>query len=296
MAGGDSVDGTALRFLVKKALRGRRRRGGRRRRRGGSRRLRCTHPKRRKKKRRKKKLPKSGCRPGCGSPVIMPQIQFIHRRLVFQLWRRDKYPQCMFYSSRCSSWTRFLTCPLWCFDKCLVQKTVVLPQLQSIVSRRHSLSFHKGSSSWSSLFSRPQRFPCCCSISGGRCPCYVGRAISPVQVVERTVIIPQSQLVEKIVVALEVLALFVDMPVVCNNRCFGSRSAENCGFAVAVHHGRRHSLRGTDAVHGPCDHGDSPVVCGQGGRCPWYAGRAVQVFFYSPLYLAVTCTVFGVRL
>ena len=24
---------------------------------------------------------------------------------------------------------------------------------------------------WSSLFNRPQRFPYCCSISGGRCPC-----------------------------------------------------------------------------------------------------------------------------
>ena len=53
--------------------------------------------------------------------MIMPQIQFIHRRLFFQLWRRDKYPQCMLYSSRCNSWTRFLTCPVCCFDKCLVR-------------------------------------------------------------------------------------------------------------------------------------------------------------------------------
>ena len=52
----------------------------------------------------------------------MPQIQFIHIRWVFQLWRRDKFPQCMLYSSRCSSWTRFLTCPLWCFDRCLVRR------------------------------------------------------------------------------------------------------------------------------------------------------------------------------
>ena len=27
-------------------------------------------------------------------------------------------------------------------------------------------------------------------------------------------------------------------------------------------------------LHGPCDHGESPVACGQGGRCPYYAGRA----------------------
>ena len=51
----------------------------------------------------------------------MLQVQFIHRRLVFQLWRRDKYPQCMLYSSRCSSWTRFLTSPVCCFDRCLVR-------------------------------------------------------------------------------------------------------------------------------------------------------------------------------
>ena len=55
------------------------------------------------------------------------------------------------------------------------------------------------------------------------------------------------------------------VPVVCNNRCFGSRSAENCGFsAVAVpQHGRRHLLRGSEAhPHGPCDHRDSPVARG----------------------------------
>ncbi len=58
----------------------------------------------------------------------------------------------------------------------MVQKTVVRPQLQSIYGRRHSLSVSRGSSPWSRLFSRPQRFSSCCSISGGRCPCCVGRA------------------------------------------------------------------------------------------------------------------------
>ena len=115
------------------------------------------------------------------------------------------------------------------------------------------------------------------------------------QVVERTVKIPQLQLVEKIVVALDFLTLFVDMPVVCNNRCFGSRSAENCGFAVAFHHGRRHHLRGTDAVHGLCDHGVSPVACGQGGRCPFYAGRAVRTSSIAPCIWQslVRCSVFA---
>ena len=52
------------------------------------------------------------------------------------------------------------------------------------------------------------------------------------------------------------------------------QTAENCGFsAVSVHHGRRHFLRDAEAhPHGPCDHEDSPVVRGQGGRCPYYAG------------------------
>ena len=42
------------------------------------------------------------------------------------------------------------------------------------------------------------------------------------------------------------------------------QTAENCGFsAFAVHQGRRHLLRGSD-----CDHRDSPVARGYGGRCP----------------------------
>ena len=61
----------------------------------------------------------------------------------------------------------------------MVQKTVDAPQLQSIAGRRHSLLFRRGRSPWSSLFSRPQRFLYCCS-SSGRCPCYEGRAVSPV--------------------------------------------------------------------------------------------------------------------
>ena len=52
--------------------------------------------------------------------------------------------------------------------------------------------------------------------------------------------------------------------------------------AVAfLHHGRRHLLRGSEAhPHGPCDHGDSPVVRGSGDRCPcwWYDGAETVVF------------------
>ena len=47
----------------------------------------------------------------------------------------------------------------------------------------------------------------------------------------------------------------------------------NCGIsAVAVHAGRRHFLCCAEAdFHGPCDHGDSPVTRGHGGRCPFFA-------------------------
>ena len=62
----------------------------------------------------------------------------------------------------------------------MVQKTVVRPQLPSIYGRRHSLSSSRGSSPWSRLFTRPQRFSSCCLISGGRCSCCAGRAVSPV--------------------------------------------------------------------------------------------------------------------
>ena len=51
--------------------------------------------------------------------------------------------------------------------------------------------------------------------------CHAGRAVSPVQVVKWTVMIPQSQLVEKIVVAPEVLTLFVDMPVCATTGALG---------------------------------------------------------------------------
>ena len=64
------------------------------------------------------------------------------------------------------------------------------------------------------------------------------------------------------------------MPVVCNNRCLGSRSAENCVVcAVAAHQqGRLHHCHDAEAVsHAPdclVDHRDSPLALGHGGRCP----------------------------
>ena len=62
----------------------------------------------------------------------------------------------------------------------MVQKTVVFPQLHFIDGRRHSLSFRKGRTSWSRLFSGSLRFRSCRSFFGGRCPCCAGRADSQV--------------------------------------------------------------------------------------------------------------------
>ena len=76
----------------------------------------------------------------------------------------------------------------------------------------------------------------------------------------------------------------------------GARGSDcgKCGFsAVAVHQGRRHLLRVSEAhPHGSCDHRDSPVARGQGGRAP-YAGRAdfpVLVQRQIPMVLIVCRT------
>ena len=106
--------------------------------------------------------------------MIMPQIQFIHRRLVFQLSRRDRYPQCIRSCSLCSSWTRFLTCPLWYFDRCFVRwcrklwlsrscrpsKALDIPPF---VPQRQILMVH--------TVLQTSEIPQLLYVSGGRCPC-----------------------------------------------------------------------------------------------------------------------------
>ena len=65
------------------------------------------------------------------------------------------------------------------------------------------------------------------------------------------------------------------VPLLCRSCSFSD--GRNCGYsAVAVHlPSRRHPLRDAEAdSHGARDHGESPVACGQGGQCPYYAGRA----------------------
>ena len=60
--------------------------------------------------------------------------------------------------------------------------------------------------------------------------------------------------------------------------------------AVAVHAGRRHFSRCAEAdFHGPCDHGDSPVTRGYGGRWPFFA--VVQFPVVSPRLVSMVQTV-----
>ena len=73
---------------------------------------------RKRKKQRKKKLPP------CSSSSLSTSLcssTTSSSSPVLQLRRRDRYPQCICSCSLCSSWTRFLTCLLWFFDRCLVR-------------------------------------------------------------------------------------------------------------------------------------------------------------------------------
>ena len=139
-------------------------------------------PTRRKKKRKKKKLPRcarprQGCRRPCVHQRQVPAVRS------FSICDAETGTHSAFLVLRVQFLDKVLDMPVVVLRQVpglMVQKTVVVPQLQFIDGRRHSLSYRRGRSPWSRLFSRSQRFPCCCSIPGGRCPCYAGRAVSPV--------------------------------------------------------------------------------------------------------------------
>ena len=132
---------------------------------------------RRKKKRKKKKLPRAprprqGCRRLCDHQRHVPAVR------ITVVTQRQVPTVHLFMLP-----VLFLDMPVAVLRQVpglMVQKTVVRPQLPSIHGRRHSLSSSRGSSPWSRLFTRPQRFSSCCLISGGRCLCCAGRAVSPV--------------------------------------------------------------------------------------------------------------------
>ena len=73
-------------------------------------------PTRRKKKRKKKKLPRAP-RPRCRRPCVhQRQVPAVRSSVVTQ----RQVPTVHSFMLLCSFWTRFLTCPLWYFDRCLV--------------------------------------------------------------------------------------------------------------------------------------------------------------------------------
>ena len=134
---------------------------------------------RKRKKQRKKKLPRAP-RPRCRRPCVhQRQVPAVRSSVVTQ----RQVPTVLSFMLPVQFLDTVFDMPFVVLRQVpglMVQKTVVRPQLQSIYGRRHSLSFSRGRSPWSRLFSRPQRFLSCRSFSGGRCPCCAGRAVPQV--------------------------------------------------------------------------------------------------------------------
>ena len=112
---------------------------------------------------------------------------------------------------RCSSWTRFSTCPLLCYEWYLGSDSAVhclaFPQLQFITVVDFLLRC-RGLFPWSCC-SADHRVSPSCSGTCGRRPCYAGRAVSQ---------------------WFAVLGHADDMPVVVNNRCLELDSVELQSF------------------------------------------------------------------
>ena len=154
---------------------------------------------RKRKKRRKKKLPRctlprQGCRRLCDHQRQAPTVS---QTLGIPVMMQSQVPTVYSFMLPVQFLNIVFDMPVVVLRQVLgltVQNTVVRPQLQSIEGRRLSLSFSRGSSSWSRLFTRPQRFFSCYSISGCRCPCCSGSCrfsgAAPLA-------LPQLQLVEK---------------------------------------------------------------------------------------------------
>ena len=109
----------------------------------------------------------------------------------------------------------------------MVQKTVVVTQLQSIEGRRHFLSCRRSSSPWSRLLSRSWRFRSCCSFWWSM-SLLCGRADSQLLPWRRPWRSHSGSSLR-------------------NRRCSSSRSLSSCRDAEAC-------------LHGPCDRRDSPVA------------------------------------
>ena len=198
MAGGDSVDGTALRFLVKKALDRQKEEQAKVKRQEEEkeeRRMQRLNAKvsndipltpeereawrrwilaydssssssgkrRKRKKRRKRRLPKSSSRSSsgygrsCDHQRRVPAVQEVRVHSASDSVHRRRLDILVVQQRQIRGF--------------MVHTTAVVPQLQFLVGRRHSLSCRRDRSLWSTLCCRPQRFPSCRSSFGGRCPC-----------------------------------------------------------------------------------------------------------------------------
>ena len=146
------------------------------------------------KKQRKKKLPRAP-RPRCRRPCVhQRQVPAVRSSVVTQ----RQVPTVHSFMLPVQFLDTVFDMPVVVLRQVpglMVQKTVVRPQLPSIFGRRHSFSSSRGSSPWSRLFTRPQRFRSCCF--GRRCPCCAGSCRFSGAAVEKTLALPQLQLAGK---------------------------------------------------------------------------------------------------
>ena len=159
------------------------------------------------------------------------------------------------------------------------------------VHRRSSAFFscRRGSSPWSSLFGRPQRF---------RSRSHPGNGVSGASSFRCRASVPRCRWRG---LCCEEQFLVVDVPVVRVVQILCCCRGEGLGApTVAAHLRNRRSLcsdcrklrifrsrsssrssiscRDAEAhPHGPCDHRDSPVAIGHGGQCSYFAGRLFPV-------------------
>ena len=136
-------------------------------------------PTRSKKKRKKKKLPRCA-RPRQGCRRLRDRQRHVPAVRITVVTQRQ-VPTVHLFMLPIQFLDKVLDMPVVILRQVLrsmVQKTVVVPQLHFIDGRRHSLSFRRSRSSWSSLFSGSLRFRSW--FFGGRCPCCACRAHSQV--------------------------------------------------------------------------------------------------------------------
>ena len=199
---------------------------------------------RRKKKRKKNKLPRAP-RPRCGRPCALqrqvPAVRTVHLlALGNPVATQRQVPTVHSLMLPVQFLDKVFDMPVVVLPQVLrsmVQKTVVVPQLESIEGRRHPLraaeadphgpdcSADHGDSAVAAHF-------------GGRCPS------------ADSLVLPWRRPWRSLCSDCRKLQIF--------RSCSSSRSLSSCRDDESL-------------PHGPCDHGDSPVAFGHGGQCSYYA-------------------------